>query len=348
MANPTGALPNPPDDEETGAILEDFKGLIRTLVGTEYAKELLFPELPGRGVIFKNIVSQSAWCLYWLGRRGVGGVVDAEIYNPVTAEGKVAAITHNIQQLLIDASEHTGESTGNLDVQKQAIEDQVRALVGLLPLQPELGITDGWLGDYAERAAIVTLRSMGFTYHGGSRWKPPLGTIQRAEFMNGLIRRMKAKPGRYCISSVPLLAHGALYFVEVDAEGTVHQLTIEGERDGQVRDGGWRGDEFALDPRLVEEFPGGAPVFGGDQRAHVVCLCPDCTKPAPRPAVPPKSELVTHCPWCAAPVSVADEPYCANADCRWNNGGTAPAEKVKCDGDHGGPACADPECWSRE
>lgn len=34
---------------------------------------------------------------------------------------------------------------------------------------------------------------------------------------------------------------------------------------------------------------------------------------------------VTHCPWCAAPVSVADEPYCANADCRWNNGGTAPA-----------------------
>jgi hypothetical protein len=35
--------------------------------------------------------------------------------------------------------------------------------------------------------------------------------------------------------------------------------------------------------------------------------------------------MVTHCPWCAAPVSVADEPYCANVDCRWNNGGSAPA-----------------------
>jgi hypothetical protein len=37
------------------------------------------------------------------------------------------------------------------------------------------------------------------------------------------------------------------------------------------------------------------------------------------------AKLVTHCPWCSAPVSVADEPYCANDDCRWNNGGTAPA-----------------------
>jgi hypothetical protein len=29
--------------------------------------------------------------------------------------------------------------------------------------------------------------------------------------------------------------------------------------------------------------------------------------------------MITHCPRCGSPVSVADEPYCANADCRWNN-----------------------------
>lgn len=34
--------------------------------------------------------------------------------------------------------------------------------------------------------------------------------------------------------------------------------------------------------------------------------------------------METHCPWCGSPTSVADEAYCANADCRWNNGGTAP------------------------
>jgi hypothetical protein len=57
----------------------------------------------------------------------------------------------------------------------------------------------------------------------------------------------------------------------------------------------------------------------------------------PLPPAPTEAELdvafgvlITHCPWCKSPVSVADEPYCANADCRWNNGGAPPARDVAC------------------
>lgn len=29
--------------------------------------------------------------------------------------------------------------------------------------------------------------------------------------------------------------------------------------------------------------------------------------------------MITHCPQCGEPVSVANEAYCANNNCRWNN-----------------------------
>jgi hypothetical protein len=103
--------------------------------------------------------------------------------------------------------------------------------------------------------------------------------------MNGIIRRMKAKPGRYCVSNVRMLARGALVFVDVDTDGTVHQLNPEGKRDGVLGDEGWHGDALVLDPRVIDDFPGGAPEFGGDDRRHVICLCPDCAKPKPRAAV---------------------------------------------------------------
>lgn len=41
--------------------------------------------------------------------------------------------------------------------------------------------------------------------------------------------------------------------------------------------------------------------------------------------------FVTHCPRCGAPTSVADEAYCANSDCTWNNDG---GEQVRCPADH--------------
>ena len=56
------------------------------------------------------------------------------------------------------------------------------------------------------------------------------------------------------------------------------------------------------------------------------------------------AKLITHCPWCGYPVSVADEPYCAYADCGWNNGGTEPTPTRTCDdGCNGCDDCTDYE-----
>jgi hypothetical protein len=49
-----------------------------------------------------------------------------------------AALLHNIDQLVLDVAEHTGESTGNLDMLRRRIEDQVKELCGLPVVQPEL------------------------------------------------------------------------------------------------------------------------------------------------------------------------------------------------------------------
>jgi hypothetical protein len=54
------------------------------------------------------------------------------------AEATVEAIMHNVNELVLQSDEHTGESTGNLDVLRVRIEDQVRELVGLAPIQREL------------------------------------------------------------------------------------------------------------------------------------------------------------------------------------------------------------------
>jgi hypothetical protein len=41
-------------------------------------------------------------------------------------------------------------------------------------------------------------------------------------------------------------------------------------------------------------------------------------------ATPALKAFLSHCPWCGEPSSVAEEAYCANSNCRWNNGGTEP------------------------
>lgn len=50
----------------------------------------------------------------------------------------IAAIMHDVRQLARDTRDHAGESTGNLVVLQQKIEDAIGALVGLPRVLPEL------------------------------------------------------------------------------------------------------------------------------------------------------------------------------------------------------------------
>lgn len=70
--------------------------------------------------------------------------------------------------------------------------------------------------------------------------------------MNNFIARILSKPGRYAISSLPMIAFGAYFPVEVDAAGKVWQISPSGERDGELRPDGWKGDEFVLDVRSLD------------------------------------------------------------------------------------------------
>ena len=71
--------------------------------------------------------------------------------------------------------------------------------------------------------------------------------------INPFIRRILKKPGRYVITSFPAMAHGGYYVIDVDEEGKAWQLTPSLERDGELRPDGWKGNEFALDARCLEE-----------------------------------------------------------------------------------------------
>lgn len=53
---------------------------------------------------------------------------------------RIAAIMHNVRELRYQTAAHTGESSGNLDVLERRIEDGVRELAGLAPVQPEFPV----------------------------------------------------------------------------------------------------------------------------------------------------------------------------------------------------------------
>jgi hypothetical protein len=78
--------------------------------------------------------------------------------------------------------------------------------------------------------------------------------------MNNYIKRMLARPGRYCVSNIPMLMRGAIFFVEVDPDGSCHQLQPQtGQRDGELLPDGWSGGEVVLDLRTLdaEDIPPG-------------------------------------------------------------------------------------------
>lgn len=70
--------------------------------------------------------------------------------------------------------------------------------------------------------------------------------------MNAFIRAMTQTPGKYYVTSFHLAAFGKHYAVEVDANGVVHQLNPQGQRDGILRPQGWIGDELVLDARVMD------------------------------------------------------------------------------------------------
>lgn len=58
--------------------------------------------------------------------------------------------------------------------------------------------------------------------------------------MNEDIRTMITRPGRYAVSDAGfMLLHRQYVAVEVTEDGTVHQLTRQGERDGVLSADGW-------------------------------------------------------------------------------------------------------------
>lgn len=71
--------------------------------------------------------------------------------------------------------------------------------------------------------------------------------------INKFIRRVMMQPGRYAITSFVMLLRGAYYCVEVDEQGLVWQLDPQGERDGELRLDGWKGDEIVIDPRSLDD-----------------------------------------------------------------------------------------------
>ena len=60
------------------------------------------------------------------------------------------------------------------------------------------------------------------------------------------IDEMVSRPGFYEVSSLGLLAKGQYFVVEVEANGTVHQLTPEGQRDGVLVREGWAPQAIVL------------------------------------------------------------------------------------------------------
>ncbi|MGJ7500120.1 hypothetical protein ACSFBF_07145 [Variovorax sp. ZT5P49] len=64
------------------------------------------------------------------------------------------------------------------------------------------------------------------------------------------IDEMIARPGFYEVTSPAMSAMGGYTVVEVEADGTVHQLTPAGARDGVLSREGWSPDVIVL--RQVE------------------------------------------------------------------------------------------------
>lgn len=65
--------------------------------------------------------------------------------------------------------------------------------------------------------------------------------------MNEAIKAMKQVPGLHKVSSETAWEHGIYIKVEVEEDGTVHQLNDEGKRDGILDDDGWL-------PNAIEVF----------------------------------------------------------------------------------------------
>jgi hypothetical protein len=57
--------------------------------------------------------------------------------------------------------------------------------------------------------------------------------------MNRDVELMLSKPGRYAVSNAGFRSHGRYVLVEVDDDGTCHQLNPRGERDGILGRDGW-------------------------------------------------------------------------------------------------------------
>lgn len=68
--------------------------------------------------------------------------------------------------------------------------------------------------------------------------------------MPDCIRDMIKVPGHYEVTSVPMHLRGEYFVVEVEADGTVHQMNPAGERDGVLRPDYWPPSSIVL--RKVE------------------------------------------------------------------------------------------------
>lgn len=73
--------------------------------------------------------------------------------------------------------------------------------------------------------------------------------------MNEQVKVMLATPGRHCVTTNELWPedqhHGVYSVVEVEADGTCHQLNPKGERDGVLSPEGWRMNTRVIGPTLA-------------------------------------------------------------------------------------------------
>jgi hypothetical protein len=62
------------------------------------------------------------------------------------------------------------------------------------------------------------------------------------------------------------------------------------------------------------------------------------------------SEIAGRCICAGGPTADVKDPNCRVHGVERNADGTAKdaGEHIKCDGNHGGPVCVDPECWQRD
>lgn len=89
-------------------------------------------------------------------------------------------------------------------------------------------------------------------------------------------------------------------------------------------------------------------VTEGDEARHYICTCPDCVAPK-KPGPQSLTRAQVHRLFVNSPDERFNlsEPQFARLVRHIERVHQLPRSDDRCDGNHGGAACADPECWQR-